>query len=97
MQIGTTSKFIEDLIDATPAGSGDMRQQYVLRQALHGLVRQARAEQMFEIKRNVARLSGLEAMAPRRRQIKAILKGIELACDWRQQQFEFDGGDNKAS
>jgi hypothetical protein len=90
----STSKFIEDLIDATPAR--DMRQRYVLRQALHGLVRQAKAEQLFEIKTSVARLTGLDALALRRRHTKAILKGIELGCDWRQQQFEFGAGDSPA-
>lgn len=89
----STTKIIEDLIVATRGCASDVRGQYVLRQALHGLVRQAKAEQLLEIRLNVARLTGLDGMALKRRQTKSILKRIERGCDSRQQQFEFERGD----
>jgi hypothetical protein len=49
---------IEDLIVATLGESRTAREKHLFRQALHGLVRLAKAEQMLEIRSNVKKLTG---------------------------------------
>jgi hypothetical protein len=92
----STAQCIDDLVVATCPPEGSRRQAYVLRQALQALVRQARAEYLMEMRADVARLSGVEALQPRRRGTRAILLRIAQGCDARQQRFEFDR-DDKAS
>jgi hypothetical protein len=91
-----TTHIIEELTLALCGDEPDPRQNYLTRQSLLALVRQAKAETLLDMRANVARLTGMDAMALRRRHTKAILKGIALGCDTRQQQFEFDRGDKPA-
>lgn len=55
---------INELIFAVYGAGADARQRHVLRQALHGLVRQARAEQLQEMRRDVWRATGMAGLAP---------------------------------
>ncbi len=65
----STSTVIDALIVAIEGDASDTRRQYCLRQALQGLVRQARAEQMMEMRRNLERLAGKGCLLrPRPRQ-----------------------------
>jgi hypothetical protein len=89
----STDQYIEDLVVATCGEGASLRQAHVMRQSLQGLVRLAKVEQLLDIRRSVARLTGVDAIALRRRHTKAILKGIAQGCNARQQQFEFDGDD----
>jgi hypothetical protein len=91
-----TTQIIDALSIALAGEDADLRQHYLTRQTLLALVRQAKAETLLDMRANVARLTGMDAMALRRRHTKAILKGIALGCDARQQQFEFDRGDKPA-
>lgn len=91
-----TTQIIEELTTALCGEQAETRQNYLTRQTLLALVRQAKAETLLDMRANVARLSGMDAMALRRRHTKAILKGIALGCDARQQQFEFDRNDKPA-
>lgn len=50
-----TDTIIEELIDAT---CGDTRSRHFFFHSLHGLVRVAKAEQLQEMRRDVARASG---------------------------------------
>ena len=93
MQKSTTASFIEELVSATRVDSMDARRQHQLRQVLHGLVRQAKAEQMLEIRVNAARLCALPAAGPRRRPGKACPFEGENGVDARQQRFEFERDD----
>jgi hypothetical protein len=60
----STETVINDLIFAVYGTQADARQRHVLRQALHGLVRQARAEQLQEMRRDVWRATGMAWLAP---------------------------------
>ncbi len=91
-----TTRIIEELTTALCGEQAATRQNYLTRQTLLALVRQAKAETLLDMRANVARLTGMDAMALRRRHTKAILKGIALGCDARQQQFEFDRTDKSA-
>ncbi|MCG2585733.1 hypothetical protein [Massilia sp. TS11] len=89
MHTCTTSAVIEALVTAD---SHDLRRQHVLRQALHGLVRQAKSEQMLEVRKHAARLTGVSEADWRR----LASRGRRCQCDLRQQQFEFDRQDKSA-
>lgn len=91
-----TTQIIEELTQVLCGDEPDPRRNHLTRQSLFALVRQAKAETLLDMRANVARLTGMDAMALRRRHTKAILKGIALGCDARQQQFEFDQGDKPA-
>ena len=95
MRACSTEKFIEDLIVATKGADSSMREQYLLRQALLGLVRQAKIEQRVEIRSSVARMTGLSAGVGSRRYTKALLRDIASRTNGPQQQFEFDKGDDR--
>ena len=68
-----TDIFIEELIDATYPNWQDERPRHVLAQALHGLVRQARSEQLLEIRRDAERAAlaawGVAVCRPGRKMI----------------------------
>ncbi len=97
MRIRSTGKAIDDLISATYAAKPSIREQYVFKQVLHGLVRLAKAEQMLEIKMNVEKMTGsLAGVSSSRRHTKAILRKIQLGCNNRQQQLEFGAGEGNS-
>ena len=78
----STSTVIDALIVAIEGDAADARRQYILRQALQGLVRQARAEQMLEMRRHVERAAGKGSLA--RARLRADLQGWSP-----QQELEF--------
>jgi hypothetical protein len=65
MQTCSSGDAIEDLILATYGPKQGLREQHVFRQALHGLVRLAKSEQLLEMKMNVARGAGAMTAAVR--------------------------------
>jgi len=83
---------IENLIDATLGGEAEIRSQHLLREALRGLVRLAKSEQMLEIKTNVYKLTGPIPLTGMLRRTKtsgfAHDKDDELLG--RQRQLEFN-------
>lgn len=90
MHPSTTGKFIDELVIAAQGEHASLREQYLFRQTLHNLVRQAKLEQLAEMRSNVERAVGFSHFCHSRRETKAILKRIELSCNTRQLQFEFD-------
>jgi len=84
-----TDKVIEDLTAATCGLHSDKRQGYVLAQALHGLVRLAKAEQLLEMRMDAEKASGSLACASRKRQTRAILRKIGMDVKSRQRELEF--------
>jgi hypothetical protein len=84
-----TDKVIEDLTAATCGLQSDQRQSYVLAQALHGLVRLAKAEQLLEMRMDAEKASGSLACASRKRQTRAILRKIGMDVKSRQRELEF--------
>jgi hypothetical protein len=94
MHTCNTSNVIEDLVVASAIDASDPRQQYIFRQALHSLVRQAKVEHMIEMRRSVERLTGINIRSLKGRQSKDLfyetLPGARCA---RQQEFEFGQGE----
>lgn len=82
---------IESLLAATLGEGKDLRQVHVYREALRGLVRLAKSEQVLEIKSNVRKLTGALESSSARRRAKAVLLAQRLPriLDHAQQQFEF--------
>lgn len=85
-----TENVIEELIAATHGTLPGLRSRHVLAQALHGLVRLAKAEQLTEIRMDTERASGALASLGRRRQTRAILRKIGMDVSHRQRELEFD-------
>lgn len=54
-----TDSIIDGLVDIAMSGR-TTREQFLFRQSLHNLVRLAKAEQMLDIRRSVARLTGAQ-------------------------------------
>jgi hypothetical protein len=58
MHISNTNQTIEAFVEASERVDSDPRHRHVLRESLRSLVRQAKAEQLLEVRRNAARASG---------------------------------------
>lgn len=84
-----TDRVIEDLIAATCGPQSGLQQRFVLAQALQGLVRLAKAEQLLEIRLDSERAAGSAACASRTRQTRAILRKIGMDVRSRQRELEF--------
>jgi|GEM_PF-1859979 len=54
-----SKQLIEQLIHATYGEDGSEREMHILREALHALVRLAKAEQMLELKKDVRKAAVL--------------------------------------
>jgi uncharacterized membrane protein len=59
----STETVVNELILAVYGEQADARKRHVLRQALHGLVRQAKMEQLQEMRRDLWRATGLAQFA----------------------------------
>jgi hypothetical protein len=94
MPTQTSVNIIEELIVAVYGARPEPRQQYVLSQALHGLVRLAKTEQMRDVKINVGKAV---AGSGSRRETTAILRRIGMGSNGRQGKFEFDKEDSASS
>lgn len=84
-----TDKVIEDLVAATCGLQSGVRQRHVYAQALHGLVRLAKAEQLLEMRLDSERATGSMASVSRKRQTRAILRKIGIDVRNRQRELEF--------
>lgn len=92
MQPYSTQRFIEEFVAANRSPAGGAREEYALRQALQGLVRQAKVEQMAEIRISASRLAGAEARTLAMRRLRRDF-GLPVS----QRQLEFDGGEAGAA
>lgn len=92
MKKGTTDAAIEDLVVAACTETTTAREKYVYREALRGLVRLAKSEQMLEMKSDIGRLTARIAGRAARRQAKAILLAHRLGAKGGpgQRQLEFN-------
>lgn len=69
-----TETLIEELVAATSGKEASARDKHVYREALRGLVRLAKSEQLHEMKANVDKLAGANMARAARRYAKAILR-----------------------
>jgi hypothetical protein len=83
MRTQTTANIIKELTVAVYGVAPDPRLKFVFSQALHGLVRLAKTEQMLEMKRNVEKATGV-------RQTKVILRKIGTERNSRQGQLALE-------
>lgn len=83
---------IEDLVASICGTDSTLREKHVYREALRGLVRLAKSEQMIEMKESVDRLTGAVAARIARRRAKALLQAQRnpLLAGPRQTQLEFN-------
>ncbi|SDA63744.1 MULTISPECIES: hypothetical protein [unclassified Janthinobacterium] len=72
MSSGPTAKLIDELVLAVGGAAPDARSRHVLAQALHGLVRVARSEQLLDMQRDAARAVGAHG----RRETRALLRRL---------------------
>ena len=72
MSPGPTAKLIDDLVLAVGGAAPDVRARHVLAQALHGLVRLARTEQLLDMQRDAARAMGAHG----RRETRALMRRL---------------------
>ncbi|WP_215405171.1 hypothetical protein [Janthinobacterium sp. JC611] len=72
MSSGPTAKLIDELVQAVAGAARDARARHVLAQALHGLVRLARSEQLLDMQRDAARAMG----AGSRREARALMRRL---------------------
>ena len=72
-----TDRVIADLLDASGATRDDMRARYLLEQALYGLVRLAKVEQLMEMR--VDSEQGAALTDPmRKRATRALLRKVQM-------------------
>lgn len=88
----STDKLIHDLLNATYGENANVRQKFVFKQALLGLVRLAKAEQVFEMRTTVEKLIGDDCIIEARQRTKARSRSHGQSRRWPQQmQFnQFD-------
>jgi hypothetical protein len=88
----TLDMVIENLIDATLGGEAEVRSRHLLREALRGLVRLAKSEQMLEIKTNVYKLTGPIPLTGvlRRTKTSGFAHDKDNERPGRQRQLEFN-------
>jgi hypothetical protein len=72
MSSGPTAKLIDELVLAVVGTARDARARHVLTQALHGLVRLARSEQLLDMQRDTARAVGTGS----RREARALMRRL---------------------
>ena len=72
MSSGPTAKLIDELVLAVVGTARDARARHVLTQALHGLVRLARSEQLLDMQRDAERAVG----AGSRREMRALMRRL---------------------
>jgi len=85
-----TEHVIEELITAASGAQPESRARHILAQALYGLVRLARAEQLLEIRQDSDHAAGSMASIARRRQTRAMLRKIRMDVSKCQQELESD-------
>ena len=72
-----TDRVIAELVDATCGTHGDMRARYRLEQALYGLVRLAKVEQLTDMRVDSERATALTDPA-RQRATRALLRKVQM-------------------
>lgn len=88
-----TEIVIDNLVAAACGENASAQARHVYREALRGLVRLAKSEQMLEIKTSVDKLTGPAVARAARRRAKAILLAQRLKGSpqsGKQQQLEFN-------
>ena len=86
MSSGPTAKLIDELVLAVAGSAHDARARHVLAQALHGLVRLARSEQLLDMQRDAARALG----AGSRRAMRALMRRVGARGARKQEQLPLE-------
>ncbi len=85
----STDILIEDLLNATCGSHANAREKFVFREALLGLVRLAKAEQVLEMRRSLGKLIGNSAFAAAHQKTKSRQRNQGHSGQW-PQQLEFN-------
>ena len=86
MSSGPTVKLIDELVFSLCGATRDARARHVLAQALHGLVRLARSEQLLDMQRDAARALG----AGSRREMRALMRRVGARGARKQEQLPLE-------
>ncbi len=91
-----TDSAISDLVEATYGEQGGPRLRHVFREALLGLVRLAKVEQLMDMRLDSERAAGSMAGASQRRQTRALLRkiGMDVHSGQRKLQFEWKSAED---
>lgn len=84
----STDALIQELLDATYGQDVHVRQKFVFKQALLGLVRLSKAEQVFEMRTTVEKLIGNQLLSAVRQRAKSRQGNHAQSSRW-PQQLEF--------
>ena len=79
------------MLMATYGANPDERKQYLFLQALHGLVRLAKAERMLEIQRSIDLASGGQAAVWRQKEASAVRRRTGAGYGTRPRHIELGG------
>jgi hypothetical protein len=90
MSIKMVATFIDELVAKAQQQGAGLREQHLFRQTLYGLARQAKSEQLLEMRASAEKAMNAAHFSRSWRQTRAALKRIELDYRNLQQQFEFD-------
>jgi len=85
----STDLFIEDLLNATYASTADARQKTVFKEALRGLVRLSKVEQMHEMRVSLEKLIGDPSLIAMCQRTKSRQRNHATSGRW-PQQMEFN-------
>jgi hypothetical protein len=85
----STDALIEDLIHATYGSDANARQRFVFKEALLGLVRLAKAEQVMEMRTTLVKLVGEPALLASRQRTKYRQRKQAQSGRW-PEQLEFN-------
>lgn len=84
------NRIIDEFLDANYAEVGGERHRYAMRQLLDALVRQAKSEQLAEIRRNAERAMRMQLHCARSAQIRQLRREAgEVRARISQQELEF--------
>jgi hypothetical protein len=84
----STDALIKELLNATCGQDANVRQKFIFKQALLGLVRLAKAEQVFEMRTTVEKLIGSQSSIKARQRSKSRQGNLAQSGRW-PQQMEF--------
>ena len=73
-----TDRVIAELVDATCGRPGDRRARHLLQQALHGLVRLAKVEQLADMRVDVERATATLTDPGHQRATRALLRKVRM-------------------
>lgn len=90
-----TDTVVEELVAAACGDQHDARTRHIFTQALHGLVRLAKSEQLLAMRRDAEKALGATASAAQRRHSRALLRKLAMDASSGQRCLQFGADDSQ--